>query len=67
MNSTVETQNSLPAPQGEARFKYNPAHPCGTCGDCGEEMVWNVPRLGPTGGFVHKATGRYECNPPKGT
>ena len=33
-----------------------------TCGKCGAEMTYNVPRLGPNGGFVHKATGRLECS-----
>lgn len=40
---------------------HNPAHPIGTCGDCGEEMVYNVPRIGPDGGFVHEATGKLLC------
>lgn len=33
----------------------------GTCGHCGAEMRYNVPRLGPNGGYVHKATGRFDC------
>ena len=45
-------------------YGHNPAHPIGTCRGCGEEMTYNVPRLGPDGGFVHKWTGRYECSSP---
>jgi hypothetical protein len=45
----------------ESRFRHNPAHPIGTCSQCGGEMIYNVPRLGPDGGFVHKATGRSFC------
>lgn len=47
----------------DARYPHNPAHQCGTCAACGEEMRWNVPRMGPAGGFVHKASGKYECAP----
>jgi len=43
------------------KYSYNPAHPHGTCADCGEEMVYNVPRLGSTGGYVHKNTGKLFC------
>jgi uncharacterized phage protein (TIGR01671 family) len=32
-----------------------------TCGHCGKEMSHNVPRLGDSGGFVHKNTGKFEC------
>lgn len=42
-------------------FSHNPAHEIGTCARCGEEMVYNVPRLGPVGGFVHKSDGQYLC------
>jgi len=35
----------------------------GTCGHCGKEMTHNVPRLGNSGGFVHKETGKFECSP----
>jgi hypothetical protein len=27
-------------------------------------MRHNVPRLGPSGGYVHAETGRFECPPP---
>lgn len=43
-------------------FPWNPAHKAGTCGRCGKEMAWNVPRLGPDGGFVHKDTGQPGCD-----
>ncbi len=42
-------------------YSYNPDHPIATCADCGGEMVHNVPRLGPDGGYVHKATGQLQC------
>lgn len=42
-------------------FRHNPAHEIGTCGRCGEEMAYNVPRLGPNGGYIHKATGSLSC------
>ena len=37
----------------------------GTCVNCGGEMVFNVPRLGPNGGYVHRKTGRFECESNK--
>jgi hypothetical protein len=42
-------------------YPHNPDHKIGTCSKCGNEMVYNVPRLGPDGGFVHKANGKFEC------
>jgi len=45
----------------EEGFPYNPAHPIGTCAKCGEEMTYNVPRIGPDGGYVHKETGYFTC------
>lgn len=42
-------------------FKYNPAHEIGTCAKCGKEMIYNVPRLGAAGGFIHKDTRDFEC------
>jgi hypothetical protein len=44
-----------------SEHKHDPVHPIGTCADCGGEMVYNVPRMGPDGGYVHKNTGRYDC------
>jgi uncharacterized phage protein (TIGR01671 family) len=38
-----------------------------TCGNCGKEMSHNVPRLGDSGGFVHKETGKFECKISKPT
>lgn len=42
-------------------FPYNPEHAVGTCSKCGKEMVYNVPRMGPDGGFVHKEAGLLQC------
>lgn len=39
------------------------AHAIGTCGQCGNEMVYNIPRMGAAGGFVHKTTGKLMCEP----
>ena len=47
----------------KTKYEYNPAHPIGTCGDCGGEMIYNVPRLGINGGFIHKETGQLLCGP----
>lgn len=41
---------------------HNPQHQIGTCGKCGGEMVYNVPRLGANGGYIHKATGKFQCD-----
>lgn len=46
---------------GGSAFGWNPAHPVGTCAQCGREMRYNVPRLGPGGGYVHADTGRLDC------
>ena len=51
-------------PTAPKEFPHNPAHPIGTCAKCGGEMVHNVPRIGTDGGFVHKETGRTECDQP---
>jgi len=41
-----------------------------TCSKCKGKMRFNVPRLGPDGGFVHSATGKIQCpvemTPPPG-
>jgi hypothetical protein len=42
-------------------FPHNPEHQVGTCSLCGEEMSYNVPRLGPDGGFVHFNTNSLNC------
>lgn len=34
-----------------------------TCGSCGKPMRFNVPRLGPDGGYVHDDTGSLDCGP----
>jgi hypothetical protein len=47
------------------QYKYNTKHPIGTCCDCGKEMIFNVPRLGANGGFVHKETGEFMCQKEK--
>lgn len=38
----------------------------GTCGLCGAELAYNVPRLGPGGGYVHKSTGKLDCGESPG-
>lgn len=43
-------------------YAHNPAHLIGTCAKCGEEMIFNVPRLGANGGYVHKSNGKFDCN-----
>lgn len=47
----------------EKLFEWNPSHQCGTCAFCGGEMAYNVPRLGPNGGFIHRDTGDFLCKP----
>ena len=47
--------------QLQTEIKYNPKHAIGTCGLCGKEIVYNVVRLGPDGGFIHKDTGTFAC------
>lgn len=37
------------------------AQPDFCCSSCGKPMRYNVPRLGPDGGFVHAATGSLSC------
>jgi len=34
------------------------------CGDCGHAMRFNVPRMGPSGGFVHANTASLQCGDP---
>lgn len=50
-----------PASLPVVEYPYNPAHKIGTCGKCGGEMAYNVPRLGPDGGFI-RADGRFLCD-----
>lgn len=50
-------------PQTKSEYPHNPNHAIGTCANCGEEMVFNVPRLGPGGGYIHKSTGNFQCKP----
>lgn len=59
----VATQKGLNPAYVPSGYPHNPKHVCGTCSACGEEMVWNVPRLGPVGGFIHKATNSFSCRP----
>lgn len=42
-------------------YGYNPKHYIGTCRRCGGEMVYNVPRFGAHGGFIHQESGRFLC------
>ena len=55
-NSDTKSSESVSLP-----FSYNPEHACGTCAKCGGEMIYNIPRLGKDGGFIHKETGRFIC------
>lgn len=43
-------------------YPHNPEHPTATCADCGEEMIYNVPRLGANGGYIHKNTQSFGCS-----
>ena len=36
-----------------------------TCVKCGKDMKYNVPRLGADAGYVHAATGSFECEETK--
>lgn len=65
--SLPKVKAALSAPCSPSEYPHNPDHPIGTCVKCGEEMVYNVPRMGPNGGFIHKATGKYECSPSEHT
>ncbi len=42
-------------------FEYNKEHAIGTCVKCGKEMIFNIPRLGANGGFIHSETCLIEC------
>ncbi len=57
----------LPPAPSHPPYPHNLEHPIGTCADCGKEMRYNVPRLGPGGGFVH-VDGGLLCAPshPRG-
>jgi hypothetical protein len=59
-NATAETQKS-PEAAGSDTYSYNKSHEIATCAKCGREMRYNVPRLGPDGGYVHNDTGKYDC------
>src|ERR1035437_7679679 len=61
---TETNANNKESGTAKKQYGYNPAHIIATCGDCGAEMVYNVPRMGPGGGFVHKATGKLQCEQP---
>lgn len=46
--------------------KDNPDKSTGNwCLDCGHAMRYNVPRLGPNGGFIHADTNQLQCGPRK--
>ena len=45
----------------KVKYSHNPNYKIGTCLECGEEMVYNVPRLGANGGFIHKETKGLGC------
>lgn len=42
-------------------YPYDATHEVATCGLCGQEMGYNVPRLGPDGGFIHKHNSSFSC------
>jgi len=52
-NAPAEDKNA-PAAKGDAEEPY-------ICGACKQPMRYNVPRMGPAGGFVHVATGKTAC------
>ena len=58
---------TTPYPDDKAASSF--AAPIGsetpTCAKCGAAMVYNVPRLGPSGGFVHASTYTLLCPCPK--
>lgn len=56
-----KSQNTADTASEQPTFGWNSNHPIGTCGHCGGEMVYNVPRLGSNGGYVHKSTGSLLC------
>lgn len=51
--------------RGSLAHPHNPNHPVGTCAKCGAEMTYNVPRIGPAGGYIHKATASFDCGEPE--
>ena len=56
----IETQSKDSKELNPLGPKTN-SHPVGTCGHCSKELSHNVPRLGNSGGFIHKDTGKFEC------
>jgi len=56
------------APKTELYPPKGPTPPAGNsegpyvCGRCCQQMRFNVPRLGPDGGFVHFLTGKLTCD-----
>lgn len=54
---------ALPAPVQKAASVQEAVTP--TCAKCGRAMRFNVPRLGPNGGFVHSETGDFLCTTPQ--
>lgn len=58
--SELKTEQPI-GPATSQAFARNPAHTVGTCAKCGAEMRYNVPRLGPDGGYVHAANGGLDC------
>lgn len=61
----VVTKKSI---ENQPRFSKSIAQPkpYAICGSCDTKMVHNAPRLGDKGGFVHKETGKFECESPLG-
>ena len=59
MNTKQDNSEPLPA------LEKITVRVTGICQDCGQAMVYNVPRLGPTGGFVHERTRNFGCEANK--
>lgn len=57
--SVMQTNSDFSDLDAEMAREPHPVPP--TCSACGMAMRYNVPRLGPDGGFVHCATGKLAC------
>lgn len=55
---TKTTQENSEACAGLAAANGSPLP---TCAYCGKAMIFNVPRMGAAGGFVHAGTHTWEC------
>ena len=59
--STPSPTDSAAKVSASQTYPHNPSHAIGTCAKCGGEMTYNVPRIGPAGGFIHKASQNVDC------